>query len=71
MNMTAKQSFKKFAISLPENIWDEVEEMRSVEGRSRSEVIREALRLYLHARRNSPLLSVSGVSFPVREVQER
>ena len=64
-----RQTFKKTTISLPESIWDEVESMCAEEGRNRSEVIRDALRLYLHARKNSPLLSNIGI--PVLERQER
>ena len=72
MNLVAtKQSFKKFAISLPENIWDQVEEMRAVEGRSRSEIVREALRMYFHARKNTSFFGVGGLGVPMSESEER
>ena len=69
--MATRQAFKKFAISLPENIWDQVEELRTAEGRSRSEIIREALRMYLHARKTTPLFGVGGLGVPVSESEER
>ena len=54
--MTAqRQQFRKYTISLPESIGEEVDQVIASEGRSRSEVIREALRMYLAARKNSPL----------------
>jgi len=59
-----RQEFKKYAISLPESIVNEVDQVIAEEGRSRSEIIREALRMYLAARRNSPLFTPTA---PVTE----
>lgn len=45
---------EKIAVTLPRELYDMVERLRTIEHRSRSEVVQEALRTYLGAPRYVP-----------------
>ncbi|MGE5397137.1 MAG: CopG family ribbon-helix-helix protein [Chitinophagales bacterium] len=48
-------SSKKIIVSVPENLLLEMDQMRSIDNKNRSEVIREAIKLYLGERRKRVL----------------
>lgn len=48
-------STRNFSMTLPEELFEQVEELRQREHRTRSELIREALRRYIRTAEDPPL----------------
>ena len=49
-------AYKKFSVSLPAELYEQAEAVRKAEHRTRSELVREALRLYIDRFRRIPVV---------------
>ncbi|HEX2927364.1 MAG TPA: ribbon-helix-helix protein, CopG family [Ruminiclostridium sp.] len=47
--------YKKIMVSIPDNLLEEIDNMATVENTNRSELVREAMKLYLKERRKTRL----------------
>lgn len=56
MSSSSSSPYQRFAVTMPERMSAQIEQICKDEGRSRSEFVREAVRTYLAVRSREPLV---------------